>query len=224
MENIERYGTRSPQKKHGALTAVLVILAVLLAAVGAVSWLAFSDPYAGRGLENIQPSDNLPKAFLKSALVKEESSFSKDEVNGYLAYLFQKNEAGKRTETIQPQAIAIADASGGNADLYIPVVFNGKRFSVSLNVTPSLDTSAGRLLFRVNSVHVGKLPVPVGWALKKADGHFPKGLARGGATVFCAVPALKASVGSVSVSFGIGEFKFENGTLKLAGDAKININ
>ena len=224
METIERYGARSPQKKHGALTAVLVILAVLLVAVGAVSWLAFSDPYAGRGLENTQPSDNLPKTFLKTALVKEESSFSKDEVNGYLAYLFQKNEAGKSTGAIQPQAIAIADASGGNADLYIPVVFRGKRLGVSLNVTPSLDPSAERLLFRVNSVHVGKLPVPVEWTLKKADGHFPKGLARDGDTVFCAVPALKASVGSVSVSFGIGEFKLENGTLKLAGDAKINID
>lgn len=224
MEYIERYGSRVPQKKHGALTVVLVILVILLAAAAIVSWLALSDPYAGRGLENIRPSDSLQQTFLKSALKKDESSFSKDEVNGYLAYLFQKNEVGKRTGTLQPQAIAVADASGGNADFYIPVVFRGKRLGVSLNVTPSLDASASRLLFRVNSVRVGRLSVPVGWALKKADGHFPKGFSRDGNTVFCAAPALKASVGSVSVSFGLGEFRLENGTLKLAGDAKININ
>ncbi len=57
METIERYGMHTPKKKHGGLTAVLIVLAVLLAAVAILSWLAFSDPYAGKGLENVKPSD-----------------------------------------------------------------------------------------------------------------------------------------------------------------------
>ena len=46
MEYIDR--RTAPEKKHSsALTVILVILAVLLAVTGVVSWLALSDPYAG---------------------------------------------------------------------------------------------------------------------------------------------------------------------------------
>ena len=223
MESIQRYGVHTPRKKHGALTAVLVILAVLLAAAGIVSWLVFSDPYAGRGLEKIQPSDELPQTLAKSVLSRQKCSFSTDEVNGYLAYLFQKQEEGKAKSGVQLQAIAVSGASGDNADLYLPVVASGKRFGVSLNVTPSLSTSSGRLLFHVNSVHIGKLSVPVGWALKKAESRIPKGFTRDGDTVSCAAPSLTASLLNVSASAGLTECMLENGALKLAAKAKITV-
>ncbi len=225
METIERYGARAPRKKkHGALTAILVILLVLLAAVGVVSWLAFSDPYAGRGLENAVPSEAIPQTLAKSVFTGKECDFSTDEVNGYLAYLFRKNKTDASKGGLQPQAVAVAGASGDSANLYIPVTYGGKRFGVSLNVIPSLDVSAGRLLFRVNSVHVGRLPVPVGWTLKKAEGRLPKGFSRDGNTVFCAAPALKLAMpGVVSASAKLTEFRLENGMLTLAAKGKIMV-
>lgn len=223
MESIARYGARAPKKKHGALTAVLVVLAVLLAAVGTVSALAFSDPYAGRGLESVAPSDELPQLLAKAAVSGKEATFSENEVNGYLAYLFRKYEAGKKSGGIAPQAVAVADASEDSADLYLPVVTHGKRFGVSLNVTPSLDAGAGKLRFRVSSARVGRLPVPVGWVLAKAESRLPEGLGRDGDSVSCAVPALKAEFGGVTASAGLTQLRLSDGKLTLAAGASVTV-
>lgn len=223
METIERYGAHTPKKKHGGLTVVLIILAVLLAAAVILSWLAFSDPYAGKGLESVKPSENLVQTLAKSAVTGQECSFPTDEVNGYLAYLFQKHEAGAVKNDVQMQTVAVANATGKNADLYIPVLWHGKRFGVLLNVTPSLDTSSGRFLFRVNSVNVGRLPVPVGLALKKIESRLPKGLSLDGDTVSCEAPTMKLSMMNISASASITEFHVENGALKLAAKVKITV-
>lgn len=223
METIERYGAHTQKKRHGGLTAVLIVLAILLAAAAILSWLAFSDPYAGKGLENVKPSEDLVQTLAKSAVTGQECSFSTDEVNGYLAYLYQKREAGTVKNGAQMQAIAVANASGSNADLYVPVLWHGKRFGVLLNVTPSLEASSGRLLFRVNSVNVGRLPVPVGLALKKMENRLPKGLSLDDDTVSCAAPAMKLSMLNISASANMTEFREENGALKLAAKVKITV-
>lgn len=222
MEYIDRR-TAPRKKRSSALTVVLVILAVLLAATGVVSWLVLSDPYAGMGLERVEPSDALAQTFAKSAVTRKECSFSTGEVNSFLAYLYKKYDMGKEKRNIRLRAVAVAGSSGDSADVYLPVAYRGKNFGVSLNVTPSLDASSGNLSFRVNSAHIGRLPVPVDWVLAKAESRLPNGLSRSGNTVSCAAPSLKASLLNVSASVSLGKFKLENGTLKLFANTKVTV-
>lgn len=218
-----RFRAPKPKKKNRGAAVALGVLAVLLAAVLVLSQLAFSDPCAGRGLENVAPSDELAKTFLTSAVSQRESSFSPADINPFLAYLFRKTDAGKEKRNVKLLAAAVADASGDSADVYLPMEYRGKRFGVLVNVTPSLDAEAGRLLFRVNGVRVGRLPVPVNRALDLAESRLPKGFSRSGDTISCAEPTVSASVLFVSASVRLGELRMENGSLKLSAVTKISV-
>lgn len=211
------------KQNHKAVTVILIVLAVLIAAVGVLSWMVLNDPNAGKGLENIQASDALPKAVAKSAVTRQESSFSVDEVNGYLAYLFQKSNVSKKDGSMKVQAVAISNASGSSADLYLPVSYQGKHLGVVLNVTPSLDSTNNKLLFQVNSAQVGRLPVPAGWALEKVRSHLPEGFSASDNTISCESPAIEASVSGITASLKVGDFKMENGCLKIGSQAEIKI-
>ena len=223
MERIERYGAHAPKKQHGVLTAVLVILAVLLAAMGIVSFLALSDPYAGKGLESVSPSNQLPQTLAKEAVLGREATFSESDVNGYLAYLFREHLGSAQRSGVTPLAVAVAEASGNSAELYLPVSYHGKRLGIALNVTPSIDMNAGKLLFRVNSARVGRLSVPVDWLLSKAESRLPKGFERDGSAVFCSVPAMQVKFGTVSASAGLTTLHLSDGKLTLAAGASVAI-
>lgn len=213
-----------PGKKHShALTVVLIVLAVLLAATGILSALAFHDPYAGRGLEKTAPSDALPKDFVKGALAQQECSFGADEVNGYLASLYQKHNAGTERKGLRLRGVAVAEASGSHAVMYFPVTYHGKDFGVSFGVTPSFDSKNGRLLFQVDSAHVGSIPVSPEWLLGEAKSHLPNGFQVTGNTVSCEAPAVNASVLSASASVTLGSFHMEDGKLKVSTKTHLSV-
>ena len=214
---------RTPTKKGRGITVALSVLAVLLGALFVASWLLFSDPYAGRGLEDVSPSDRLAETFLKSAVALQECSFTPEEVNPFLAYAFRKTGAGGEKRGVKLLAVAVAGSSGDSADVYVPLEYRGKRFGVLMNVTPSLDEADGRLLFRVNGVHVGRLPVPVGKALSLAESRLPEGFSLSGNTIYCAEPTASASVSFLSASVKLGKFRIENGALKLSAVTEISI-
>lgn len=215
--------TAENHKPSRALTAVLAVLAVLLAAFGVLSWLAFSDSYAGLGFEQTEPSDELLKNFALAAASGKEASCSADEVNAFLAYLFQKNGAGAEKNGMQLLAAAVVGGSGDSADVYLPVLYRGKRFGIVLNVTPSLDASEGTLSFHVNAVHVGKLSVPPEWFLSKAESRLPDGFTRSGSTLRCAAPSVSAEVLGVTASVRLSEFRMEDGFLKLSTALNVTV-
>lgn len=214
----------APQpKRNNAPAVVLGALAAVLAVLLVLTLLLFSDPCAGRGLENVQPSDALASDFLKSAAAQQECSFTPDDLNPFLAYVFRKSGAGSERHGVTLLCAAVADASGDSADVYLPAAWKGKRFGVLANVTPSLDSAGNRLLFRVNSVRVGRLPVPVGFALDRAEDLLPEGFERSGSTISCAAPSLDASAFFVSASVRVSKFSMEDGALKIAASAEISI-
>lgn len=207
-----------------AVTVLLSVLAVLLAAAAILSWMALSDPNAGKGLEHIAPADTLAQTVLKSAAERKECSFSAGEVNGYLAYLLQKSGAGQAKGENRILAAAVLTMDDGAADLYLPVLYQGKRFGVVLNVTPSCDSAAGRLILNVNSIHIGRLPVPAGWALSFAKGRLPKGFSVDGSKIFCASPSEKASYAGVSGTLTLSGVKVESGRLTIAAKAALSLS
>lgn len=218
-----RFHAPEPRKRHAALTAFLVVLAVLIAAFGIVAGLVFSDPLEGKGYEKLTPSDGLAKTFAESVVKQSECSFSKNEINGYLSYLFQKHDVGAEKRGLKLLSAAVTEGSGDSANLYLPTEYYDKRFGVLLNITPSLDQSNGRLLFRVNGAHVGRMPVSPEWLLQKVKSRLPDGFLLDKNTVSCKSPAVSVSILTVTASANLREFKMENGTLKTAAALQISV-
>lgn len=216
-------GTAPGKKRNRAPTVVLCVLAVLLAALCSLSFLVLNDPLAGRGLENTAPSDALAKTFLQQTVKGEKSSFSAEEINGFLAYLIQEHRVGTEKNGVQLLAAAVAGGSGDSADVYLPVLYRDHRFGVLLNVTPSLDSAAGELRFHVNSAKIGRLSVPVGWLLRQAESRLPEGFSLDGDTVRCSEPSASASVLLVKATARLSEFRMEDGALKLAALLEVSL-
>lgn len=211
------------KRSHKAVAAVLIVLAVLLAAAGILAWMVFSDPNAGRGLESVPATNALAEEIAQSAVAGKESSLSADDLNGYLAYLYRKNGIGQKGGNIKIQAAAVSGTSGDSADLYLPVLYQGRHLGVVLNVTPALDDTGGKFVFRVNSARVGRLSVPADWALDVGKSRMPAGLSVSGNVISCKNPSLSASMAGVSASLKISTFHMENGLLKVGSKIAIKV-
>lgn len=211
-------------KRSGrGITVFLSILAVLLAAAAVLSWMVLSDPNAGKGLDTVAPSDAVAEQLLQSAVTGKECRFSTEQTNGLLANLLQTYNKNKSTSDTRIRAIAVADAQGDRVDLYVPVRYKGKNLGVMLSVTPSLSSDGSQLVFRVNSAHVGRLPVPPGLLLSFAKKRLPSGFTLDGTVVSCQAPSLILFVHNVSGSLKINDFRMENGQLKIGAKTSVSI-
>jgi hypothetical protein len=210
-------------RSRKALTVFLAVLVVLLAAAAVLTRMLFSDPNAGKGFDKVTPTDTLIKKILQSASTGKECSFSVEEMNGCLSYLFQQPEAQENGSKLKIYGAAVSEVSGSSADLYLPVRYRGKNFGVVLNLTPSLSSREDLLVFRVNSVRVGRLPVPLRWALSYTRNHLPRGFSVEGNEITCQNPSIKTSYLSISASVKLSEFKLENGFLKTKTKADLQV-
>lgn len=218
----DRYSA-SPAGHGRALTVVLSILAVLLAAAAVLSWMALHDPYAGKGLDSVAPSDAAVKQLMQSAVTGKECSFTADQTNGLLSYLMQKYKKSEAASGSGIQAAAVASASGNSADVYVPVRYRGRTFGVLLRVTPALSSDGTKLEFRVDSARVGLLTVPKGWLLKAAAKKLPEDFTLEGDTVSCPCPSLTLSVLNFSGTVKIASMSMEDGMLKIGAKAALSV-
>ncbi|GEM_PF-2035393 len=213
------YQGLAPEKKHShkALKIFFIVLAVIVAAILVLVWMIFSDPYKGKGLDEVKPSAQLLEDVKKSAIDGKECSISKDTVNGFLSYLLGKGvlPRGKKDE-LYIRAVAAAGTEGSNADIYVPITYNGKNLAVTANITPSIRTSDSRPVVRVNSIHLGRLSLPVSKVLSYADSSLPESCYVTGDTIVMPDLSLKASVYNISFSTKLSRFQIENGSLKFA--------
>lgn len=216
MPSVYRY-----EKKRGhAGTVLLSVAAVVLVAVGVVSWLALNDPNAGKGLENTPPSQALALKTAKSAITGQEAFFEPAEVSGFLNYLVQqeKSRAGAASPVSGVEFSAGAD---NTADLYLPVTYAGKRLGVTVEGTPSVDSADGRIVFTVKSLHVGRLPLDPAWALGLMEPRFPREISVHAAELAYPLPDVGVSVGGVSVGFTLKSIRMEGGKLGVKAVAKL---
>lgn len=194
-----------------ALTVFLSVLAVLLAALCAVSWMLLSDPNAGRTME--QASDAVTGKAIAAAASGEECSLTPEEVSGFLNGLLQKHENG--ASEAEYTSLSVTTGADDTADVYLPVRYRGKTFGVLMNLTPSFDRTAERMLFTVNSVRVGRLPVPKSWALGLMERRLPKLLSREGDALACDTKSLfSVSYQNATAQLGMTDLKMEDGLFK----------
>lgn len=164
----------APRKKSGLLlTVILSVIALLLIAAGVLSLMVFNDPNAGKGLENKTPSNALGQTVIKSALMGQECSFGKEEINGYLAYLIRQQD---QKGDFSVRGAAVTAMRNDTAELYLPVEYKRKKYGVTVHVTPSCDSDTHQLLFTVHSMKIGRLPVNPEWVLGWILGRLPEGL------------------------------------------------
>ena len=199
-------------KRRGprALTVVLSVLAVLLAAFCVLSWMLLDDPNAGRTME--RPSDPVTGKALAAAVSGGECTLTPREVSGFLNGVLQK----KGTSGSAFSAVSVTAAQGGTADVYVPARYAGKTFGVSLNLSPSFDPRTERMLFQVNSVRVGRLPVPKGWALGMIESRLPSALSREGDVLACDTKSLfRVSYQNATAQLRMKDLDMKDGKFRL---------
>lgn len=202
------------------LTAVLSVLAVLLAAVFVLSVLAQSDPQAGK-VRAAQPSAAVAADVLKSAVTGDECAFSPEEMSGYLQYLVEKQ--GSQTDGLQVEAAVLTAVSDGTADLYFPVSVRGRHLGVSVTVAPSCDTENGCMVFQVRSVRIGRLPVRPEWAIGFVRNRLPGGLSAQGDAVYRDASVFSLNAGDSSADLKITKLSAQDGAIRLKVKGKVNL-
>ena len=213
-------GYRYEKKRGRAGTVFLAVVAVILAAVGVVSWLALNDPNAGKGLENTPPSEALALKTAKSAITGQEATFEPAEVSGFLNYLVQQ-EKSRAGGALPVSGVEFSAGSNDTANLYLPVTYAGKRFGVTMEGTPSIDSADGRIAFAVKSLRVGRLPLDPAWALGVTKTRLPREISVHGAELDYPLPGIGVSVGGVSVGFTLKSIRMEDGKLGVKAAAKV---
>lgn len=206
-----------------AVTICLTVLAVLLAAAAVLSWMVLNDPNAGKGLDTVTPSDAVVKQLLQSAVTEKECSFSAEQINGLLASLLQRYNKTESASGLEIRAIAVADAQGDSANLYLPVRYKGKNIGFTLNVTPSLSPDGTKLTFRVHSARAGRLPVPAGLLLKYGQEKLPSDFTVDGNVISCQTPSLTLSVLNLSGTLKISSLRMENGRLDIGTKTSVSV-
>lgn len=124
--------------------------------------------------------------------------------------------AKRKKDELYIRAVAAAGTEGSNADIYVPITYNGKNLAVTANITPSIRASDSRPVVRVNSIHLGRLSLPVSKVLSYADSRLPESCYVTGDTVVLPNLSLKASVYNISFSAKLSRFQIEDGSLKFA--------
>ncbi|QAT50163.1 hypothetical protein EQM14_10510 [Caproiciproducens sp. NJN-50] len=203
------------------LTAVLSVLVVFLAALCVLSWMLFSDPNAGKSMP--QPSDSAVSKVVAASVSGKEVSLTPEEVAGWLNSLIQKNADVKSRSGLS--ALSVTAKEDGTADVYAPVAYRGKTFGVVMNLTPSFDSAADQMKFDVNSVHVGRLPVPVGMAMNLMESRLPSVLSRQGNTLLCDTSSLfRADYAGAAVQLRMTELKLQDRLFLLKFQLKLGLN
>lgn len=149
--------------KSKVWVAVLSVLAGVLILIGILAALALNDP--NRGLPPAAPQSGALYAKLgAAALGGEPARLSADEVNSYLAAEYPG---------LSPHLSIRSDDS---VDAYVSVAKRGMQFGLTANLTVRFDASRQQIVLQLRSFHVGRLPVPPGFALRFAGGRLPQGI------------------------------------------------
>lgn len=154
------------KKSRKGLIAVLVVLAVLIVGIGATVGLALSDPYAKAVSAGVQP-DTTVRKLMDAVLTGDPVTLTRDEVNGLIA----EKLAGLPAGGMQLLDLQCVSTKEGCAEFYAPVSFRGLRLPLSAQL--ELGCDGEELWAEVQSVRIGRLPVPPQWMLEAVKNVAP---------------------------------------------------
>lgn len=154
---------------HRTAKIVTVIVLVILVAVGVLAAFMFKDDNAGL---KATPSADPLKTVLTDAVTGKESELSTTQVNQLLAYEMEKKGAASGAIS----SVYLSTNADDTVTLYTPVTVNGMHFGVTAAMNLTFDSKNNQLVATVKSTHIGRLGVPVSWALSLAKDKLPTGI------------------------------------------------
>lgn len=150
---------------HRAAKIVIAIVLAILVIIGILAAFALKDDNAGLAAT---PSANVLKTILTNAITGKESELSATELNQYLAYQFKQKNAGS--------SIYLSINSDNTVNAYTPVTVKGIHLGVTAAANVTFDSKKNLLVAVVKSVHIGRLGVPVTFALNFMKDKLPTGV------------------------------------------------
>lgn len=157
---------KEKKKSRKGLVAVVVALVVLIGGIGVTAGLALNDPYAGAVSAGVQP-DTTVRKLMDAVLTGDPVTLTREEVNGLLAEQLDELPAGE-IQLVELQCISTKE---GCAEFYAPVSFHGLRLPLSAQLEVGCD--GAELWAKVQSVHLGRLPIPRRWVMEAVKSAVP---------------------------------------------------
>lgn len=157
---------KTTQKRSKTPVIVISVFVFLLAAAGIAFGLALNDPNPP-----IVPSgqtDSIAVKLIHAAVTGDPARLSEEEVSALASHKLARG--GK----VQGVRLSIND--NHTVNVYLPVAYKGLRLGFSAVVLPGWDSTAKQMTATVQSVRIGRLPVPPRWFLSRVKKEAPQGL------------------------------------------------
>ncbi|MCY1712736.1 hypothetical protein [Caproiciproducens galactitolivorans] len=155
-------------QKHSKTPAIVIsVFVFLLAAAGIAFGLALNDP--NPPLVPSGQTDSIAVRLIHAAVTGEPARLSEEEVSALVSHKLAR-DGGK----VQGVRFSIND--NHTVNVYIPAAYKGLRLGFSAVVSPGWDSTAKQMTAAVQSVRIGRLPVPPRWFLSRVKKEAPQGL------------------------------------------------
>lgn len=190
--------------------ALFLILAI---AVGTLLFLAFQDDNQGL---SARPSVDLLTKGMVAAGTGEEVALEPEELNGFLAYLFSRRKEEGDTSPLQLEGMYLTlGEEAGDAGLYLPCTYHGRHLGVTARAQVTFDAGQQKFCIQIKQLKIGRLQIPVDWALAFAEKHLPEGVVREGGNLWVDASKFSLYIEELGSSLRLESFQVEHGKVYL---------
>lgn len=160
------------RKKIGI--AVILLLVLLLTVGGVLFFLVMQDD--SRDVYQEAPSTDLIAKAVAAAGSGNEMEVSQQELNGFLAYLFEQQKESQQESTPVHSLYFTLGSGQGKAGVYAPCSVLGLQIGITARVDVQYDANTQIFSIRFEEMKAGRVPVKAKWGLSFLSGKLPEGI------------------------------------------------
>lgn len=194
------------------LTKILIVLAALVVllgiAAGVLYFLATTDDNAGK--YTVEPSTDVVKPAVKAALTGQETEITQDQLNGFFSYYIQENGLTLAGHQVKKLYLQLGETPGA-VSLYLVCEGLGKDLGITARGQIVYLEASREFSLQISDLKVGRLKVPVSWALSWISPKLPDGMETQGDTVIIGSQLLQIPLGDLQTSLSLDGFRTEQG-------------
>jgi hypothetical protein len=182
------------------VTAVIVII---VAVIGILAAFVLKDDNAGM---TVTPSADVVKRIFADAITGKASEITASEVNELLAYNMPKKLAG----TDGMEGVFLFTNPDDTVSVYLPVTVKGFHLGVTANAKLSFDSAKNQITADIQSVHIGRLGVPAGWAVNFLKDKLPEGVKADGTKITVGATGLTFQLSGLNGKLTLSDLQVKN--------------
>lgn len=191
------------------LLAAAALLLILAATVGTLLFLAFQDDNQGL---SAQPSVELLAKGVVAAGTGEEVALEPEELNGFLAYLFSQQKDGADSSPLCLEGMYLTlGEEAGDAGLYLPCAFYGHHLGVTARIQVAFDAQKQAFCIQAKQLKIGRLQIPVSWAMAFLEKNLPEGVVREGGNLWVDASNFSLYIKELDTGLRLESFWVEHG-------------